>query len=76
MDARHVADVGDRNDDDGRELGVFGLDEAGGDNESQTDATVNRLLRAILDMNITPRRFQEGNSLEEFFLKVTGTTDR
>ena len=47
----------------------------GGDSESETDAAVNRLLRTLLDMNITPRQFKEGNSLEEFFLKVTGTAD-
>jgi ABC-2 type transport system ATP-binding protein len=36
------------------------------------DDAVGRLLRAILDMGVTPRNLSEGGSLEEFFLKVTG----
>mgnify|MGYP000063526361 CR=1 FL=1 len=41
--------------------------------EDQTaDETVILAMRAILDMGIAPRAMIEGNSLEEFFLSVTG----
>jgi len=41
--------------------------------EDQTaDETIILALRAILDMGIAPRSLIEGNSLEEFFLSVTG----
>ena len=45
----------------------------GGDDEAASDAAVNRLLQAILDLGVTLREFKEGNSLEEVFLKVTGS---
>jgi ABC-type uncharacterized transport system ATPase subunit len=36
------------------------------------DAVIAALLKAILDMGITPRKLTEGRSLESQFLKVTG----
>lgn len=47
---------------------VVSLDPAFADG----DAAVTGLLRALLDLGLTPRSFAEGNSLEEVFLKVTG----
>jgi ABC-type multidrug transport system ATPase subunit len=39
---------------------------------ADADETVKALLRALLDLGLTPRYFAEGSSLEEVFLKVTG----
>ncbi len=36
------------------------------------DAVVVAVLRKLLDMDITPREFREGNTLEAHFLSVTG----
>jgi len=36
------------------------------------DAGITAILRALLDLGLAPRSFKEGNSLEEFFLQVTG----
>lgn len=41
------------------------------DNVDQ-DAVIAAILRSVLDMGITPRRFAEGRSLESQFLEVTG----
>jgi hypothetical protein len=32
------------------------------------------MLRSLLDAGVTPRALSQGNSLEEFFLTVTGTS--
>jgi ABC-2 type transport system ATP-binding protein len=45
------------------------LDLSGGGDQ---DMVVSGLLRSVLDMGITPRRFSEGHSLETHFLEVTG----
>ena len=42
---------------------------------SESDAVTAVVLRAVLDMGITPRGVAEGSSLEEFFLRVTGSSD-
>ena len=39
------------------------------------DDTVIAVLRALLDLGIAPRAMSEGNSLEEYFLSVTGTAN-
>jgi ABC-2 type transport system ATP-binding protein len=39
------------------------------------DGVIAALLRAILDMGITPRRLAEGRSLETQFLEVTGRSE-
>ncbi|MEE2886584.1 MAG: ABC transporter ATP-binding protein [Planctomycetota bacterium] len=36
------------------------------------DAGIAAVLRSLLDLGAAPRSFKEGNSLEEFFLQVTG----
>lgn len=41
---------------------------------TNADATVAAVLRLLLDAGVTPRALTEGNSLEEFFLSVTGTS--
>jgi ABC-2 type transport system ATP-binding protein len=38
------------------------------------DALVAAMLRSLLDAGVTPRALSQGNSLEEFFLTVTGTS--
>ena len=40
--------------------------------DQSEDETILLAMRAILDMGIAPRAMIEGNSLEEFFLSVTG----
>ena len=37
------------------------------------DAVVTTLLRNVLDMGITPRKFTQSRSLEKHFLEVTGS---
>jgi ABC-2 type transport system ATP-binding protein len=39
------------------------------------DSVIAALLKAILDMGVTPRRLTEGRSLETQFLEVTGRTE-
>lgn len=39
------------------------------------DGAIGMVLRTLLDLGVTPRAFKEGNSLEEFFLQVTGKED-
>ncbi len=39
------------------------------------NAVVSGLLRALLEMGITPRGLQEGNTLEDVFLKLTGDSE-
>lgn len=39
---------------------------------TERDTVTASFLRALLDMGVTPRRFSEGSSLEDVFLKVTG----
>ncbi len=41
---------------------------------SDGDAAIASVLRTALDHGATPRGMKEGNSLEEFFLKVTGNS--
>lgn len=41
--------------------------------DQSADETVILAMRAVLDMGIAPRSMTEGNSLEEFFLSVTGS---
>ncbi|MFQ5503431.1 MAG: ABC transporter ATP-binding protein [Planctomycetota bacterium] len=43
--------------------------------DSVPDRLIREVLRALLDMGITPRQITEGSSLEDFFLKVTGADD-
>jgi ABC-type multidrug transport system ATPase subunit len=42
---------------------------------ASADATVIAVTRAILDLGVAPRSLTEGNSLEEFFLSVTGSPE-
>lgn len=39
------------------------------------DTVIAAILRCVLDMNITPRKFNEGRNLETQFLEVTGRED-
>ncbi len=39
------------------------------------DAIIGALLRKLLDMGITPRKFTQSRSLEKHFLEVTGSAD-
>ena len=41
----------------------------------EPDAIVAALLRNLLDMDITPRKFTQSRSLEKHFLEVTGSTN-
>ncbi|MBN1851134.1 MAG: ABC transporter ATP-binding protein [Pirellulales bacterium] len=44
-----------------------------GENEAEAmDQIIRQFLRDLLDMDLIPREFREGTSLEEHFLKVTG----
>jgi ABC-type multidrug transport system ATPase subunit len=61
--------------------GVGGLEERGPrryrlqlslPEESSADAALTLVVRTLLDRGIAPRALSQGNSLEEFFLQVTG----
>ena len=43
--------------------------------DGNMDPIISAVLRLILDLGITPRAVREGNTLEEFFLKVTGKAE-
>jgi ABC-type multidrug transport system ATPase subunit len=42
------------------------------DERLKMDGVIAALLRKLLDLGVTPRRLQEGGSLEDVFLKLTG----
>ncbi len=42
---------------------------------ASVDAIITALLRQLLDMGITPRKFTQSRSLEKHFLEVTGGAD-
>jgi hypothetical protein len=48
------------------------LAAAAGEND---DVVVIAALRALLDLGVAPRAVTAGNSLEEFFLQVTGANE-
>ncbi|MBL8723595.1 MAG: ABC transporter ATP-binding protein [Planctomycetes bacterium] len=54
-----------------RELCRYRLQLAIPDGES-ADGAIAAVLRWLLDRGVTPRSLQEGNSLEEYFLQLTG----
>jgi ABC-type multidrug transport system ATPase subunit len=43
--------------------------------DQSADAVVTSVLRQVLDLGVAPRSLAEGNSLEEFFLRITGKDD-
>ena len=45
------------------------------DRSDDPDAVVAAMLRSVLDMGVTPRRFAQSRSLEKHFLQVTGGTN-